>query len=140
MLLSPTSTGNKLKVIVTGSNPQLGRWQTQDGLKLSYVGDSLWKASCALRKSEFPIKYPFANDCFLNLSLDAPLLAVGWYRVLIFFFWEWLSLTSSPHTNTVKSVKQETLHWSLAQTGRLMLIYHHPSNPDILCYLMVLLG
>lgn len=48
-------------VVVTGSNPQLGRWQTQDGLKLSYVGDSLWKASCALRKSEFPVKYKYCQ-------------------------------------------------------------------------------
>ncbi|OEL17021.1 4-alpha-glucanotransferase DPE2 [Dichanthelium oligosanthes] len=41
-------------VVITGSNPQLGRWRAQDGLKLSYVGDSLWKANCVLRKSEFP--------------------------------------------------------------------------------------
>lgn len=48
-------------VVVTGSNPQLGRWQAQDGLKLSYVGDSLWKAICVLRKSEFPVKYKYCQ-------------------------------------------------------------------------------
>ncbi|KAG2638904.1 hypothetical protein PVAP13_2NG623200 [Panicum virgatum] len=48
-------------VVVTGSNPQLGRWQAQDGLKLTYVGDSLWKAICVLRKSEFPVKYKYCQ-------------------------------------------------------------------------------
>jgi 4-alpha-glucanotransferase len=56
-------------VVVTGSNPQLGRWQTQDGLKLNYVGDSIWKANCLLRKSEFPIKYPCANEYSLTSNL-----------------------------------------------------------------------
>lgn len=54
--LMPGST-----VVVTGSNPQLGRWQAQDGLKLSNVGDSLWKANCVLRKSEFPVKYKYCQ-------------------------------------------------------------------------------
>lgn len=58
--MSFMSADNKCQVVVTGSNPQLGRWRAQDGLKLSYVGDSLWKGNCVLRKSEFPVKYPFA--------------------------------------------------------------------------------
>ncbi|CAN6321373.1 unnamed protein product [Urochloa humidicola] len=48
-------------VVVTGSNPQLGRWQAQDGLKLSFVGGSIWKGNCALRKSEFPVKYKYCQ-------------------------------------------------------------------------------
>ncbi|KAG2638907.1 hypothetical protein PVAP13_2NG623200 [Panicum virgatum] len=33
----------------------------EDGLKLTYVGDSLWKAICVLRKSEFPVKYKYCQ-------------------------------------------------------------------------------
>ncbi|KAJ0978933.1 hypothetical protein J5N97_014407 [Dioscorea zingiberensis] len=33
-------------VYVTGSTSELGQWRTQDGLKLCYVGDSIWKAEC----------------------------------------------------------------------------------------------
>lgn len=48
-------------VVVTGSNPSVGNWRTQDGLKLNYVGDSIWKANCVLRKSEFPVKYKYCQ-------------------------------------------------------------------------------
>ncbi|XP_044964464.1 4-alpha-glucanotransferase DPE2 [Hordeum vulgare subsp. vulgare] len=48
-------------VVVTGSNPAVGNWKAQDGLKLNYVGDSIWKANCVLRKSEFPVKYKYCQ-------------------------------------------------------------------------------
>lgn len=48
-------------VVVTGSNPSIGNWRAQDGLKLNYVGDSIWKANCLLRKSEFPVKYKYCQ-------------------------------------------------------------------------------
>ncbi|KAM0907019.1 hypothetical protein ACQ4PT_016421 [Festuca glaucescens] len=41
-------------VVIIGSNPSIGNWRAQDGLKLNYVGDSIWKANCVLRKAEFP--------------------------------------------------------------------------------------
>uniref|UniRef100_A0ACD5Z182 Uncharacterized protein n=1 Tax=Avena sativa TaxID=4498 RepID=A0ACD5Z182_AVESA len=48
-------------VVVTGSNPSVGNWRPQDGLKLNYVGDSIWKANCVLRKAEFPLKYKYCQ-------------------------------------------------------------------------------
>ncbi|KAL6896549.1 hypothetical protein ACP4OV_007121 [Aristida adscensionis] len=51
-VISSPRLGAGSTVVVTGSNPQLGRWKAQDGLKLSYVGDSSWKGNCVLRKSD----------------------------------------------------------------------------------------
>lgn len=48
-----------LQIGVIGSASQLGKWKTQDGLRLKYSGDNTWKAECVLRKYEFPLKYPF---------------------------------------------------------------------------------
>lgn len=48
-----------LQVYVIGSSSKLGQWKIQDGLKLSYAGDSFWHAECILQKAEFPLKYPF---------------------------------------------------------------------------------
>ncbi|XP_075638330.1 4-alpha-glucanotransferase DPE2 [Castanea sativa] len=45
-------------VYVIGSHINLGKWKVQDGLKLSYAGDSIWQGDCVLRKVDLPIKYP----------------------------------------------------------------------------------
>lgn len=42
-----------------GSHLKLGKWKVQDGLKLSYAGNSIWQGDCVLRKGDLPIKYPF---------------------------------------------------------------------------------
>uniref|UniRef100_A0A0D9UYV9 4-alpha-glucanotransferase n=1 Tax=Leersia perrieri TaxID=77586 RepID=A0A0D9UYV9_9ORYZ len=44
-IISCPRLGAGFTVVVTGSNPQLGNWRAQDGLKLNYVGDSIWKAN-----------------------------------------------------------------------------------------------
>ncbi|KAI4300935.1 hypothetical protein L6164_034261 [Bauhinia variegata] len=44
---------------VIGSHTKLGQWKFEDGLKLSYCGESVWQSDCVIRRSEFPIKYPF---------------------------------------------------------------------------------
>lgn len=46
------------QIYVFGSSTKLGKWKAQDGLKLSYAGDSIWHADCVLPKTDFPIKYP----------------------------------------------------------------------------------
>lgn len=48
-------------VCVTGSVPQLGQWKAQDGLKLCYAGESIWRADCVMRKDDFPIKYKYCR-------------------------------------------------------------------------------
>ncbi|KAM7270713.1 hypothetical protein ACFE04_029927 [Oxalis oulophora] len=45
-------------VYVIGSPTKLGQWKVQDGLKLSYTGDSMWEGDCVVSKIDFPIKYP----------------------------------------------------------------------------------
>ncbi|XP_039128706.1 LOW QUALITY PROTEIN: 4-alpha-glucanotransferase DPE2-like [Dioscorea cayenensis subsp. rotundata] len=58
-------------VYVTGSTSELGQWRNQDGLKLFHVGDSIWKAECVIRKTEFPIKYKYCkNDKVRGFSLE----------------------------------------------------------------------
>lgn len=49
-----------------GSHIKLGQWKFQDGLKLSYAGNSIWQGDCVLRKGDLSIKYPF---WCLNLQL-----------------------------------------------------------------------
>ncbi|KAK7286645.1 hypothetical protein RJT34_21788 [Clitoria ternatea] len=46
-------------IYVIGSNSKLGQWKVENGLKLSYFGESVWKAECVIQMSDFPIKYPF---------------------------------------------------------------------------------
>lgn len=48
-------------IYVFGSSTKLGKWKTQDGLKLSYAGDSIWHADCVLPKTDFPIKYKYSK-------------------------------------------------------------------------------
>ncbi|KAL5743263.1 hypothetical protein ACOSQ2_026379 [Xanthoceras sorbifolium] len=53
-------------VSVIGSLPKLGQWKVQDGLRLSYAGEAIWETDCVMKRSDFPIKYPFGR----NLSLE----------------------------------------------------------------------
>ncbi|GAB4851804.1 4-alpha-glucanotransferase dpe2 [Ancistrocladus abbreviatus] len=48
-------------VYVIGNSLKLGQWQVQDGLKLSYAGDSIWQADFVMGKDDFPLKYPFKS-------------------------------------------------------------------------------
>ncbi|KAK6942118.1 Carbohydrate binding module family 20 [Dillenia turbinata] len=57
-------------VYVTGSGTKLGQWKVHEGLKLSYAGESIWQADCAILKTDFPIRYPFATLPFNNLIFD----------------------------------------------------------------------
>ncbi|GLT67958.1 hypothetical protein SLA2020_402290 [Shorea laevis] len=60
-------------VYVIGSHIKLGQWKFQDGLKLSYAGNSIWQGDCVLRKGDLSIKYPFwysKNDKAGNFSLE----------------------------------------------------------------------
>ncbi|KAL8172220.1 hypothetical protein V2J09_024024 [Rumex salicifolius] len=56
------------QVYVIGSSLKLGQWKVQDGLKLSYAGDSTWQADCMMPKSDFPLKYPSERFC-LDISI-----------------------------------------------------------------------
>ncbi|KAK7336394.1 hypothetical protein VNO77_16934 [Canavalia gladiata] len=46
-------------IYAIGSNAKLGQWKVENALKLSYFGESVWKAECVMPRSDFPIKYPF---------------------------------------------------------------------------------
>ncbi|KAJ9179771.1 hypothetical protein P3X46_008099 [Hevea brasiliensis] len=48
-------------VYVIGGTAKLGRWKVQNGLKLSYAGDSIWQADAVMPRSEFPIKYKYCK-------------------------------------------------------------------------------
>lgn len=48
-------------VYVIGSPLKLGHWKVQDGLKLSYAGDSIWQGDCMMGKDDFPIKYRYGK-------------------------------------------------------------------------------
>ncbi|PWA90321.1 disproportionating enzyme 2 [Artemisia annua] len=51
--------GTSLYVI--GSSVELGKWKVQDGLKLSYAGDSVWQGDCLVPKGAFPLKYKYCK-------------------------------------------------------------------------------
>lgn len=46
------------QIYVIGSSSKLGLWKLENGLKLTYSGESIWHADCMLQKGDFPIKYP----------------------------------------------------------------------------------
>ncbi|XP_038697442.1 4-alpha-glucanotransferase DPE2 [Tripterygium wilfordii] len=48
-------------VYVIGSTAKLGQWKVQDGLRLSYAGDSIWQADCLIPKGDFPMKYKYCK-------------------------------------------------------------------------------
>ncbi|KHN08918.1 4-alpha-glucanotransferase DPE2 [Glycine soja] len=37
-------------IYVIGSNTKLGQWKVENGLKLSYFGESVWKAECVMQR------------------------------------------------------------------------------------------
>lgn len=65
-------------VYVTGSVPQLGQWRVEDGLRLNYVGESIWESHSVLRKVDFPIKYKYYQSC----KQRGASLEIGPYREL----------------------------------------------------------
>ena len=71
-----------------GSHLKLGKWKVQDGLKLSYAGNSIWQGDCVLRKGDLPIKYPFWCR---NLQLFDAILYIIVYCVYL------LIVTKSMH-------------------------------------------
>ncbi|KAJ0258508.1 hypothetical protein HA466_0072840 [Hirschfeldia incana] len=57
--------GEGTSVYVLGTSGKLGKWKVEGGLRLKYVGDSMWEADCLIPKADFPIKYPFL--CFQSI-------------------------------------------------------------------------
>ncbi|KAG5395612.1 hypothetical protein IGI04_017426 [Brassica rapa subsp. trilocularis] len=53
--------GEGTSVYVLGTSGKLGKWKVESGLKLSYVGDSMWEGDCLIPKAEFPIKYRYCK-------------------------------------------------------------------------------
>ncbi|XP_042517654.1 4-alpha-glucanotransferase DPE2-like [Macadamia integrifolia] len=69
--ISCPKIGKGTSVYVIGSSPQLGKWKLQDGLRLSYAGESFWQADCVIREDEFPIKYRYCQSSQTgNTSLE----------------------------------------------------------------------
>lgn len=59
-------------IYVIGSNTKLGQWKVENGLKLSYFGESVWKAECVLQRSDFPIRYRYGKyDKSGNFSIES---------------------------------------------------------------------
>ncbi|KAL7588975.1 hypothetical protein Lser_V15G38764 [Lactuca serriola] len=48
-------------VYVIGSFVELGKWKVNDGLKLNYVGESIWEGDCVIPKGAFPLKYKYCK-------------------------------------------------------------------------------
>ncbi|CAN0907954.1 4-alpha-glucanotransferase DPE2 [Linum grandiflorum] len=46
---------------VIGSCAKLGRWKVQDGLKLSYAGNSTWQADVVVQRDDLPFKYKYCK-------------------------------------------------------------------------------
>ncbi|GAB2210062.1 hypothetical protein Drorol1_Dr00015315 [Drosera rotundifolia] len=76
-------------VYVIGSSTNLGQWKVQDGLKLSYAGDSIWQADCALKKDDFPLRYPFRASSFSSNGEILAYLFFHFATSVLFknFFW-----------------------------------------------------
>lgn len=55
---------------IMGTASRLGQWRVQDGLKLCYAGDSIWRADCLVRKDEFPIKYKYYKTSVQGTSME----------------------------------------------------------------------
>uniref|UniRef100_A0A1J3EMA5 4-alpha-glucanotransferase n=1 Tax=Noccaea caerulescens TaxID=107243 RepID=A0A1J3EMA5_NOCCA len=53
--------GEGTSVYVLGTPGKLGKWKIENGLRLNYVGDSMWEADCLIPKAEFPIKYRYCK-------------------------------------------------------------------------------
>ncbi|CAB4286026.1 unnamed protein product [Prunus armeniaca] len=51
-------------IYIIGNTLKLGQWNVQNGLKLSYSGESIWHADCVLPKAIVrPYLAPFLNEC-----------------------------------------------------------------------------
>lgn len=48
-------------IYVIGSSVDLGKWKVQDGLKISYAGESVWQGDCLVPKGAFPLKYKYCK-------------------------------------------------------------------------------
>lgn len=48
-------------IYVVGNSAKLGRWKVQDGLQLSYAGESIWQADYVMGREDFPIKYKYCK-------------------------------------------------------------------------------
>ncbi|XP_074306803.1 4-alpha-glucanotransferase DPE2 [Silene latifolia] len=48
-------------VSVIGSSQKLGQWKAEDGVRLSYAGDSVWQADCVMEVTDFPLKYRYGK-------------------------------------------------------------------------------
>ncbi|GFP83796.1 4-alpha-glucanotransferase dpe2 [Phtheirospermum japonicum] len=48
-------------IYAIGSPLKLGNWKIEDGLKLTYAGDSVWLAEAVIEKDDFPIKYRYCK-------------------------------------------------------------------------------
>ncbi|XP_047332614.1 4-alpha-glucanotransferase DPE2 [Impatiens glandulifera] len=55
------SVEKETSICVIGSSPKLGRWKVQDGVTLSYAGESIWQADCVMQKDDFPIRYRYCK-------------------------------------------------------------------------------
>ncbi|WVZ08673.1 hypothetical protein V8G54_022019 [Vigna mungo] len=65
-------------IYVIGSNTKLGQWKAEKGLKLSYFGESVWKAECVMQRksgsnrevstnsTRSDVKYIFLSDGMLR--------------------------------------------------------------------------
>ncbi|KAH1194517.1 4-alpha-glucanotransferase DPE2 [Glycine max] len=49
-------------IYVIGSNTKLGQWKVENGLKLSYFGESVWKAECVMQRKSGPNREVYANS------------------------------------------------------------------------------
>ncbi|XP_014491325.1 4-alpha-glucanotransferase DPE2 [Vigna radiata var. radiata] len=59
-------------IYVIGSNTKLGQWKAEKGLKLSYFGESVWKAECVMQRSDLPIRYRYGKyDRSGNFSVES---------------------------------------------------------------------
>lgn len=47
-----------VQIYVIGSSSKLGQWEVNNGIALSYAGDSTWHADCIFQNSDFPFQYP----------------------------------------------------------------------------------
>lgn len=48
-------------IYVIGSSSKLGQWKVQNGIKLTYAGDSIWHGDCILSYNDFPLKYKYCK-------------------------------------------------------------------------------
>ena len=120
-----------VQVYVIGSSSKLGQWKVQNGIKLSYAGDSIWHGDCILQHTDFPLKYPEVSFFFqleylsMNMFLSSLVISLSLYS----------SLTTVSRTNIVNLEKMELFLPNLDKTGTFSLmlqIFHQ----DILYFQM----